>query len=150
MIITCEECSTSFNLDDSLLKETGSKVRCSVCKNVFTAYPAAISEEPGGTEPEAETGLFFAEPDLSDDSQDADTGDAAVEADEADGDPRFQYLRVGRSRVCHVRVHGVGSVKSRACAATAADCLVVADPLVAHKNVIHGSLAGGHRSQSPE
>ncbi len=39
MIITCNECSTSFNLDDSLVKENGSKVRCSVCKHIFTAYP---------------------------------------------------------------------------------------------------------------
>ena len=42
MIITCEECSSSFNLDESLLKPTGSKVRCSICKFIFTAYP----EEP--------------------------------------------------------------------------------------------------------
>jgi len=39
MIITCEACNTSFNLDDKMLKATGSKVRCSVCSNVFTAFP---------------------------------------------------------------------------------------------------------------
>jgi predicted Zn finger-like uncharacterized protein len=39
MIITCEACNTSFNLDDKMLKATGSKVRCSVCANVFTAFP---------------------------------------------------------------------------------------------------------------
>ena len=39
MIITCEACNTSFNLDDKMLKPTGSKVRCSVCANVFTAFP---------------------------------------------------------------------------------------------------------------
>jgi len=44
MIITCGECSTSFNLDDSLVKEAGSKVRCSVCKNTFTVYP--LPREP--------------------------------------------------------------------------------------------------------
>ena len=38
MIITCEKCSTKFNLDDSLINESGSKVRCSVCKNVFIVY----------------------------------------------------------------------------------------------------------------
>ncbi|MBW2298056.1 MAG: zinc-ribbon domain-containing protein, partial [Deltaproteobacteria bacterium] len=31
MIITCEECSTSFNLDEKFLKPSGSKVRCSKC-----------------------------------------------------------------------------------------------------------------------
>ncbi len=39
MIITCEACNTSFNLDGKMLKPTGSKVRCSVCTKVFTAFP---------------------------------------------------------------------------------------------------------------
>ena len=41
MIITCDECSTRFRLDESLLKDEGSKVRCSLCKHVFTAFPPA-------------------------------------------------------------------------------------------------------------
>jgi len=45
MIITCNECDTRFNIDESLLKQTGSKVRCSKCKNVFLAYPSSPSEE---------------------------------------------------------------------------------------------------------
>ncbi|MDL1983682.1 MAG: zinc-ribbon domain-containing protein [Deltaproteobacteria bacterium] len=45
MIITCNECDTRFNVDESLLKQTGSKVRCSKCKNVFLAYPSSLSEE---------------------------------------------------------------------------------------------------------
>ncbi len=39
MIIQCENCKTEFNLDESLIKEGGSKVRCSVCKEIFMAYP---------------------------------------------------------------------------------------------------------------
>jgi predicted Zn finger-like uncharacterized protein len=39
MIIECEKCRTKFNLDESLLKKTGSKVRCSMCNHVFTAFP---------------------------------------------------------------------------------------------------------------
>ena len=46
MIITCQECNSSFNLDESLLKPTGSKVRCSKCHKVFTAYPQTPPEEP--------------------------------------------------------------------------------------------------------
>lgn len=46
MIITCNECNTPFNLNESLLKQTGSKVRCSKCKNVFLAYPSSLFEEP--------------------------------------------------------------------------------------------------------
>jgi len=45
MIITCENCSTSFNLDEKFLKPSGSKVRCSKCKHVFTAFPATALEE---------------------------------------------------------------------------------------------------------
>ena len=45
MIIECEKCHTKFNLDEDLLKESGSKVRCSICKHVFTAFPP--KEEPG-------------------------------------------------------------------------------------------------------
>lgn len=48
MIIECEKCESKFNLDESLLKEEGSKVRCSQCKHVFTVYPSeqAPLEEP--------------------------------------------------------------------------------------------------------
>ncbi|MBU2521932.1 MAG: zinc-ribbon domain-containing protein, partial [Proteobacteria bacterium] len=46
MIVTCNECNTHFNVDEHLLKQTGSKVRCSKCKNVFSAYPSSLSEEP--------------------------------------------------------------------------------------------------------
>ena len=45
MIITCENCSTSFNLDEKFLKPSGSKVRCSKCKHIFTAFPAAVPKE---------------------------------------------------------------------------------------------------------
>ena len=52
MIIECGECNSKFNLAENLLKEDGSKVRCSVCKNVFMAYPPepAIMEEPSPDE----------------------------------------------------------------------------------------------------
>lgn len=39
MFITCQECNTTFRLDEALLKPTGSKVRCSQCRHMFLAYP---------------------------------------------------------------------------------------------------------------
>ncbi|MBU1170083.1 MAG: zinc-ribbon domain-containing protein [Proteobacteria bacterium] len=42
MIITCGECDSSFVLDDSLIKPSGSKVRCSNCRNIFIVYPASL------------------------------------------------------------------------------------------------------------
>ena len=44
MIITCQKCNSSFNLDESLLKPTGSKVRCSKCYKVFVAFPQTPPE----------------------------------------------------------------------------------------------------------
>ena len=46
MIITCKECNTNFNLDESLLDEDGSRVRCSMCKDIFFAYPPASARMP--------------------------------------------------------------------------------------------------------
>ena len=39
MIVDCEKCDSKFNLDDALIQETGSKVRCSVCKHIFIVFP---------------------------------------------------------------------------------------------------------------
>lgn len=46
MIITCDECDSSFVLDDSLLKPGGSKVRCSSCGNIFIAKPGDPEAPP--------------------------------------------------------------------------------------------------------
>jgi pilus assembly protein FimV len=44
MIITCDECNSSFSVGDGLIKESGSKVRCSKCDSVFVAYPQVIED----------------------------------------------------------------------------------------------------------
>jgi predicted Zn finger-like uncharacterized protein len=45
MIVTCAGCETNFRVDDRLIKPSGSRVRCSKCRHVFTAYsPAALAE----------------------------------------------------------------------------------------------------------
>jgi predicted Zn finger-like uncharacterized protein len=49
MIVMCEGCETNFQVEDHFIKSTGSKVRCSKCRHVFTAHsPAAlaVAEEP--------------------------------------------------------------------------------------------------------
>ena len=35
LIVTCEECSTSFQLDEARLPMEGARVRCSRCKHAF-------------------------------------------------------------------------------------------------------------------
>ena len=41
MILKCEKCDTNFNFPDKLIKDTGSKVRCSKCRHIFVAYAGA-------------------------------------------------------------------------------------------------------------
>ncbi len=45
MIVECEKCHTKFNLDENLIKETGSKFRCSICKHVFILFPPKTEPE---------------------------------------------------------------------------------------------------------
>ena len=45
MIVKCSNCKTLFTLDDTLVKTTGSKVRCSVCKNIFVIYPEGLGKD---------------------------------------------------------------------------------------------------------
>jgi len=47
MIISCNECDSSFAVDDNLIKETGSKVRCSKCNSIFVAYPQPLDADDG-------------------------------------------------------------------------------------------------------
>ena len=42
MIIECDKCKSKFELDEGILKPDGSKVRCSVCQDVFTAFPSEL------------------------------------------------------------------------------------------------------------
>jgi len=72
MIITCQQCETSFNLDEGILKPAGSKVRCSKCKHIFVAYPPAQAEkieealaEPAGMDMAGEDAEETAEADAS-------------------------------------------------------------------------------------
>jgi predicted Zn finger-like uncharacterized protein len=74
MNITCENCRTTFRIDESLLAKQGSKVRCSICKHVFLAYPPL----PSPAEEEFEETIALNSPplastDLADTSIDDET-----------------------------------------------------------------------------
>ena len=91
MIIECEECKSKFNLDESLLKEEGSKVRCSLCKHVFTAYPPdsgpmeedAAPQVPHG---ELEETVALDSPPVFDDEEPG----FSIEAEDADLEPALE------------------------------------------------------------
>jgi len=102
MIITCEKCATRFVLDDILIKPGGSKVRCSKCLHVFTAFPSELPEFelPDHASPE-ERHIPFEEPESQDaptlnESQNADlsldSDSDAPDADPEDSDIDFSEI----------------------------------------------------------
>jgi predicted Zn finger-like uncharacterized protein len=101
MIITCGNCNTSYELDESRVKKTGTQVRCTNCRLVFTAYPAdkpgARPETAEDSGPDMLAGLAgvgaLAAPGDGDDELDIDMGldmdldmdlDSDADADELD------------------------------------------------------------------
>lgn len=44
VVVQCSSCQTRFKLADDKIKTTGTKVRCTKCREVFTVYP--VREEP--------------------------------------------------------------------------------------------------------
>ena len=81
MIVTCNECESSFNVDDSLIKADGSKVRCSKCSSVFVVYPDTSDSEMGE---DADDFSFEMDEDLGADlDSDEEIDDLAIE-DSAD------------------------------------------------------------------
>lgn len=46
LIVTCQECATSFQLDDARIPATGARVRCSRCKHAFfLPHPSASASQ---------------------------------------------------------------------------------------------------------
>ena len=45
MILTCPECSTSYNVDAAKLPTDGRTVKCASCEHRWTAYPVAVAPE---------------------------------------------------------------------------------------------------------
>ncbi len=91
MIVQCEECHSRFKLDESLLKEEGSKVRCSLCRSVFLVYPPeekSLDEEALRPEQEApeETVILDSPPDLDEapaEGETPETSSPAVDSGES-------------------------------------------------------------------
>ncbi|MGD8284999.1 MAG: DUF3426 domain-containing protein [Desulfobacterales bacterium] len=88
MIVTCNECESSFNVDDNLIKDTGSKFRCSKCNSVFTAFPEAL--EPVDDDVVAEAGDDLESDDLDTRLEDL-LGDEPVEPDALSEDMNDEF-----------------------------------------------------------
>ena len=95
MIIQCEKCRTKFNIDESLLKDAGTKVRCSLCKHTFLVYPPEqVYMEEGETiafsKDEIEKTLVQDQdlPEvLQEEEKEAVLGDQEIKFDNAFGEP---------------------------------------------------------------
>ncbi len=77
MIVTCEACFTSFNLNDELIKVSGTKVRCSKCQKVFKVFPYDPEEksEPSNSETSDIAAKYSLSPPLFETSALAESGD---------------------------------------------------------------------------
>ena len=106
MIIECKKCNSLFRLDEGLLREEGSKVRCSVCKHLFISYPPgwkpAADEKPRPMDQSlGETVTLESPPVLEDEErepllEDADDQDFEASFDEAPATKRLQAVRADR------------------------------------------------------
>lgn len=90
MIITCQKCSTNFNLDNTRLPDKGTKVRCSVCSNIFMVFPKVVQQEASEHQEEP----AFSMPDDGNDFDDSQFDDDQFEdeysfdiEDQPDDDP---------------------------------------------------------------
>lgn len=82
MIVQCEKCKSKFRLDEALLEEGGSKVRCSACRHVFVVHPSnETSSSSIETEPATEPLIEEPEETVILDSL-PDSDDAAMESSE--------------------------------------------------------------------
>ena len=83
MIVKCEECKSEFNLDGNKLKESGSKVKCSVCENIFTVFPQKpdeVSEEDIVQDEAFEETVALDSPPLYDEDSSEETEEEVEEA----------------------------------------------------------------------
>ena len=90
MIVTCNECESSFNVGDSLIKADGSKVRCSKCSSVFVVYPDISDAEIGE---DADDFSFEMDEDLGADlDSDKEIDDLAIEGSAGDDLPELDDM----------------------------------------------------------
>jgi pilus assembly protein FimV len=90
MIVTCNECESSFKVDDRLIKDSGSKVRCSKCSSVFVVYPETPDSETAG---EADDFALELEEDLTTDLDfDDEVDDLSTEESKADELPDLEDM----------------------------------------------------------
>ena len=59
MKIPCVSCNSIFRLDSSIIKPTGSLVRCSKCDFIFIVHPQDFNEQPIAQETNIDQSILF-------------------------------------------------------------------------------------------
>src|SRR5262249_146165 len=72
---------------------------------------------------------------------------ADVEILEHDGIAKLEHLRIGQSRVGHVRMHGVGARKAGTCRRARANRLVILVLAVSEMEIVNAPRCGGGRAE---
>jgi predicted Zn finger-like uncharacterized protein len=86
LIVTCEQCTTQFQLDDAKVPPGGVRVRCSRCKHAFFIRPSGESPELGRADSAAQDALDAEAPPPPDPTEDlsAPEGDAGSDFEDPD------------------------------------------------------------------
>jgi len=102
LIVTCEQCATQFQLDDSRVPAGGVRVRCSRCKHAFFIEPGRGAQRQGPVERAAQQALDAEAPPAPEATEDlaesagADSSDFEDESDATDeSDWEFNEPPVG-------------------------------------------------------
>ena len=112
MIITCEQCQTQFQLDDSRIPERGARVRCSRCEHAFFVKPP--SEAGDSVENAVEQALSEDEEQRSGSTQELDPAVALRGEAEEESDWKFNDDESGPGARSHGCARG-GGRSARGC-----------------------------------
>jgi len=83
MIVQCDKCLTKYDLDENIVRDEGSRVRCSVCRNVFTVLPMPEAEGAQDQKEDLEDTASF-QFEESEDTEAADRTQEEFESEEED------------------------------------------------------------------
>jgi predicted Zn finger-like uncharacterized protein len=95
LIVTCEKCTTQFQLDDAKVPPGGVRVRCSRCKHAFFIEPAGASPELGSIDRAAQDALQAEAPPPPEAAEDlsSDPGSEFEESDDLASESDWEFNR---------------------------------------------------------
>jgi predicted Zn finger-like uncharacterized protein len=95
LIVTCEQCTTQFHLDDAKVPPGGVRVRCSRCKHAFFIEPAGAAPELGSIDRAAQDALHEQAPLAPEATEDllSDPGSEFEDTDELTSESDWEFNR---------------------------------------------------------